>query len=63
MELQEIVALMPSSSWDANVRVVITGPDNMDEAALYGTNTYTLWKMAQISQHTFTYEDLGDGQG
>ncbi len=25
--------------------VIITGPDNMDEAALYGTSTYTLWKM------------------
>lgn len=38
--------------------VIITGPDNMDEAALYGTNTYTLLEDGQISQHNFTYEDL-----
>ena len=31
----------------------------MDEAALYGTNTYTLLEDGHISQHTFTYEDLG----
>ena len=31
----------------------------MDEAALYGTNTYTLLENGKISQHTFTYEDLG----
>ncbi len=39
--------------------IIITGPDNMDEAALYGTNTYTLLEDGQISQHNFTYEDLG----
>lgn len=38
--------------------IIITGPDNMDEAALYGTNTYTLLEAGQISQHNFTYEDL-----
>lgn len=38
--------------------IIITGPDNMDEAALYGTNTYTLLEDGQISQHNFTYEDL-----
>lgn len=38
--------------------LVITGPDNMDEAALYGTNTYTLLEDGKISQHTFTYKDL-----
>ena len=27
--------------------------------ALYGTNTYTLLEDGHISQHTFTYEDLG----
>lgn len=39
--------------------LVITGPDHMDEAALYGTNTYTLLEDGKISQHSFTYEDLG----
>lgn len=39
--------------------LVITGPDHMDEAALYGTNTYTLLENGKISQHSFTYEDLG----
>ncbi|WP_422802799.1 anthranilate phosphoribosyltransferase [Streptococcus sp. FT1-106] len=38
--------------------IIITGPDNMDEAALYGTNTYTLLEDGQISQHNFTYGDL-----
>ena len=38
--------------------IIITGPDNMDEAALYGTNTYTLLEDGQISQHNFTDEDL-----
>lgn len=31
----------------------------MDEAALYGTNTYTLLDNGHISQHQFTYQDLG----
>jgi len=39
--------------------LVITGPDHMDEAALYGTNTYTLLEDGKISQHSFTYEELG----
>lgn len=39
--------------------LVITGPDHMDEAALYGTNTYTLLEDGKISQHSFTFEDLG----
>ncbi len=47
------------NSWDVKRAVIITGPDNMDEAALYGTNTYTLLEDGHISQHTFTYEDLG----
>ncbi len=39
--------------------LIITGPDNMDEAALYGINHYTLLDQGQISQGRFTYEDLG----
>ncbi len=39
--------------------LVITGPDNMDEAALYGVNTYTLLRDGEISQHQFSYKDLG----
>lgn len=31
----------------------------MDEAALYGENTYTLLENDRISQHSFTYQDLG----
>ena len=57
-ELQEIVALAIQQLGRKRA-VVITGPDNMDEAALYGTNTYTLLEDGKISQHTFTYEDLG----
>ena len=57
-ELQEIVALAIQQLGRKRA-VVITGPDNMDEAALYGTNTYTLLENGKISQHTFTYEDLG----
>ena len=38
--------------------IIITGPNNMDEAALYGTNTYTLLDNGKISQHQFTYQDL-----
>ena len=58
VELQEIVALAIQQLGRKRA-VVITGPDNMDEAALYGTNTYTLLEDGKISQHTFTYEDLG----
>lgn len=39
--------------------LIITGPDNMDEAALYGINHYTLLDQGQISQGRFTYEDFG----
>ena len=39
--------------------IIITGPNHMDEAALYGTNTYTLLDNGHISQHQFTYQDLG----
>lgn len=39
--------------------VIVTGPDNMDEAALYGTNHYTLLSDGQISQGSFSYKDLG----
>lgn len=39
--------------------LIITGPNNMDEAALYGENTYTLLENDRISQHSFTYQDLG----
>ena len=31
----------------------------MDEAALYGENTYTLLEDGQLSQHRFSYKDLG----
>ena len=58
VELQEIVA-HAIQQLGRKRAVVITGPDNMDEAALYGTNTYTLLEDGNISQHTFTYEDLG----
>lgn len=58
VELQEIVA-RAIQQLGSKRAVVITGPDNMDEAALYGTNTYTLLEDGKISQHTFTYEDLG----
>ncbi|WP_204983537.1 anthranilate phosphoribosyltransferase [Streptococcus equinus] len=39
--------------------IIVTGPNNMDEAALYGENTYTLLENGKISQHSFTYKDLG----
>lgn len=58
VELQEIVA-RAIQQLGRKRAVVITGPDNMDEAALYGANTYTLLEDGKISQHTFTYEDLG----
>lgn len=58
VELQAIVA-RAIQQLGRKRAVVITGPDNMDEAALYGTNTYTLLEDGKISQHTFTYEDLG----
>ena len=58
VELQEIVA-RAIQQLGRKRAVVITGPDKMDEAALYGTNTYTLLEDGKISQHIFTYEDLG----
>ena len=58
VELQEIVA-NAIQQLGRKRAVIITGPDNMDEAALYGTNTYTLLEDGHISLHTFTYEDLG----
>ena len=58
VELQEIVA-NAIQQLGRKRAVIITGPDNMDEAALYGTNTYPLLEDGHISQHTFPYEDLG----
>ncbi|MGT2960421.1 anthranilate phosphoribosyltransferase [Streptococcus caballi] len=57
VELQEIAA-QAMQKLGRKRALVITGPDNMDEAALYGTNTYTLLEEGKISQHSFTYEDL-----
>ena len=57
MELQEIVA-NAIQQLGRKRAVIITGPDNMDEAALYGSNSYTPLKMA-TSANTFHYEDLG----
>ena len=57
-ELQEIVA-QAMKQLGRKRGLVITGPDGMDEAALYGTNTYTLLEDGLISQHSFTYADLG----
>ncbi|WP_164683288.1 anthranilate phosphoribosyltransferase [Streptococcus hyointestinalis] len=39
--------------------VIITGPDNMDEAALYGINHYTLLDHGTITKGQFSYADLG----
>lgn len=39
--------------------LIITGPDNMDEAALYGRNHYTLLDHGKISQRSFRAADLG----
>ena len=38
--------------------VIITGPDNMDEAALYGVNHYTLLDHGTIIKGQFSYADL-----
>ena len=57
-DLQE-VAIEVMKKLGRKRAIVITGPDNMDEAALYGTNTYTLLENGQITHHTFTYEELG----
>lgn len=58
VELQELVA-RALRGLGRQRAVIITGPDNMDEAALYGTNTYTLLDGNKISQHRFTHDDLG----
>ena len=39
--------------------LIITGPDNMDEAALYGRNHYTLLDHGKVSQGSFRAADLG----
>ncbi|MCS4487409.1 anthranilate phosphoribosyltransferase [Streptococcus sciuri] len=39
--------------------IIITGPDNMDEAALYGVNHYTLLDYGKITKGQFSYADLG----
>ncbi|BAQ25091.1 anthranilate phosphoribosyltransferase [Streptococcus troglodytae] len=57
VELQDIVS-QSLQQMGRKRALVITGPDNMDEAALYGINTYTLLENGKISQHTFTYKDL-----
>ena len=57
-DLQE-VAIEVMKKLGRKRAIVITGPDNMDEAALYGTNTYTLLENGRITHHTFTYEELG----
>lgn len=57
-ELQETLAQVMDKLGRKRA-IIITGPDNMDEAALYGVNHYTLLDNGVISQHSFTYEDLG----
>ena len=39
--------------------LVITGPNNMDEAALFGENRYALLENGEITTGTFTAADLG----
>ncbi len=58
VELQEVAA-QAMKTLGRKRAIVITGPDQMDEAALYGTNTYTLLEDGQLSQHRFTHKDLG----
>ncbi|MGT2929789.1 anthranilate phosphoribosyltransferase [Streptococcus dentasini] len=57
-ELQEM-AVQVMQKLGRKRAMVITGPDHMDEAALYGQNTYTLLENGQISQGQFSYRDLG----
>lgn len=57
-ELQETAASVLANLGRKRA-LVLTGPDGMDEAALYGVNTYTLLKDGKISQHRFSYESLG----
>jgi len=39
--------------------VVVTGPQNMDEAALFGKNHYALLADGQVTLHSFSAADLG----
>ncbi|MFC3931283.1 anthranilate phosphoribosyltransferase [Streptococcus dentapri] len=56
-DLQEI-AVQTMKNLGRKRALAITGPDHMDEAALYGENTYTLLENGRISQGQFTYRDL-----
>ena len=38
--------------------IIVSGPNNMDEAALYGKNTYTLLEDGKLTLTQFTYKDL-----
>lgn len=57
-ELQEI-AVQTMQNLGRKRALAITGPDHMDEAALYGINTYTLLDEGKMIQGQFTYQDLG----
>lgn len=57
-ELQELV-VKAMQELGRKRALAITGPDNMDEAALYGVNQYTLLEDGQITKGQFTYQDLG----
>lgn len=57
-ELQELV-VKAMQELGRKRALAITGPDNMDEAALYGVNQYTLLEDGQITKGQFTYRDLG----
>lgn len=57
-DLQEI-AVKVMRNLGRKRALVITGPDNLDEAALYGKNHYTLLENGKISKGSFTYKDLG----
>lgn len=58
VDLQELVA-QTMHKLGRKRALIITGPDNLDEAALYGINHYTLLDKGEISKGTFTYKDLG----
>lgn len=58
VELQKMIAQVMQKLGRKRA-IIITGPNNMDEAALFGTNTYTLLEDGNISQHCFTYQDIG----
>lgn len=57
-DLQELAARVMDNLGRKRA-IVITGPDHLDEAALYGVNTYTLLDHGKISKGSFTYRDLG----